>query len=382
MARKVCLVTGGNAGIGYQIAKKILNEGHHVILGCRSKARADTAIASLKSELKDVDDRLDFMELDLSSFDSIDKFAKNFYERDLPLDVLVNNAGILPMSTDEKTVDGFEKTFAVNYLGPFLLTLHMMKALEKGQSPRIVSLSSLTHYQGWIDFDLLENWKLLSDQYDSQMVDVSLREYPLVYRGEAGTRGAFASSLLGQHTKTDLYTASKLAIQLFVQEFDRRFCSDRDFPLTINACCPGIVSSDILRDANWFIRFFGSKFMRIIGKNTEQGARTPAMLSTSPKLEGVSGKYFTNEVMLDPAPSVFDQVAARRLWDLSLVFTRASERVAGFDQLIRRQTISPLSPKTGPIRGLGIWYGWNSLSGLIVIPISVLLFAVAFLLFF
>src|SRR5690242_4147369 len=139
MHGKVCIVTGANTGIGYEIARGLLERGATVILGCRDLEKGEKARASLVESTGNSNAKL--MMLDLSNVARTKNFVTKF-EKEFPrLDVLVNNAGVWP-KTRRKTVDGFELTFAVNHLGHFYLTQLLRPMLEKSAPSRVVVLTS------------------------------------------------------------------------------------------------------------------------------------------------------------------------------------------------------------------------------------------------
>ncbi|KAJ9073592.1 Retinol dehydrogenase 13 [Entomophthora muscae] len=150
---KVAIVTGANTGIGYETARALGKAGYKVILACRSQAKAEAAISSLLEENPSAN--LKFMELDLASFDSVKKFASEFNNTESHLDLLVNNAGIMVLPTFQLSEDGNEMQYQVNYLSTFLLTRLLIKKLKASKQGRIISLSSLAHYNaGECDFFL------------------------------------------------------------------------------------------------------------------------------------------------------------------------------------------------------------------------------------
>uniref|UniRef100_A0A3Q4GAT7 Dehydrogenase/reductase SDR family member on chromosome X-like n=1 Tax=Neolamprologus brichardi TaxID=32507 RepID=A0A3Q4GAT7_NEOBR len=139
----VAIVTGGGRGIGYEVARHLVRLGAHVII-------AENVITSMK---EDVLLFLEFKKLDLASLQSVRQFAQSFRERDLPLNILVNNAGVM-LVPEGRTEDGFEQHFGVNYLGHFLLTWLLLDTLKdsgkSGHVSRVVNVSSSAHCIGQI----------------------------------------------------------------------------------------------------------------------------------------------------------------------------------------------------------------------------------------
>jgi len=150
---KVAIITGANQGVGYYVAKNLICKGYIVILACRSKERGEEAERKLK---KYGDAR--FIICDLSSLDSVSEFCNSFRELNLPLHLLVNNAGVMGVPFG-KTKDGFEMHFGVNHLGHFLMTMLLIDILKQNAPSRIVNVASNAHMlTGSLQFQLLPNY--------------------------------------------------------------------------------------------------------------------------------------------------------------------------------------------------------------------------------
>lgn len=207
--KKTIVITGSNAGIGLAIAKQAAKQNQRIILACRSAAKAEIARQELVKAAPDAE--ILFRPLDLSSFDSIRSFAAAI-EKDFPaLDVLINNAGVLPLE-QQYTQEGFEMQFGVNYLGHLLLTHLLLPVLAKAPKARIIHVSSLGHFAGGINFDTFRGRKYY---------------------------------LMGLSS----YAQSKLANVLFSHELSRRLPKR----ITSNAVHPGFVDSDFFRNIPGFI---------------------------------------------------------------------------------------------------------------------------------
>lgn len=175
----------------------------------------------------------------------------------------------MAVRTNDRSKQGFELTFAVNVLGPFLLTLHLIPLLQKAAPSRVINLSSLTHGRGRVDFNTLEYWRLLMLEGRD-----SIQDCPL-----------FTQSSLSP-TLDSLYSTSKLAVLLLSTELSDRF---KHLGIVSNALCPGIVATNILNEFGWFIRTFGPAVMKSIAKlgfgvSAETAALTPLLLASSPKV--------------------------------------------------------------------------------------------------
>ena len=200
--------------------------------------------------------------------------AKRFQELETKLDVLINNAGIMGVKTDNRSKQGFEMTFAVNFLGHFLLTMHLIPLLRNAAPARVINLSSLTHSRGRIDFNTLEYWRLLMNENECDTIS----EYPLY------TRSSLAPSL------NSVYSNSKLAMVLFSNELSDKLSHAG---IVSNALCPGIVATSILEDFGWFTRTFGPPVMKLmttmgIGVTVETAAKTPLLLASDPEVSGTT----------------------------------------------------------------------------------------------
>lgn len=159
LAGKTVVVTGGNSGIGLETAVAFARAGAHVIIACRDPKRAEAAVADIRG--RSGNETVEAMQLDLSKLGSVRAFADAFLARGVPLDLLINNAGIMALPYT-KTEDGFEAQFGTNHLGHFALSLLLLPALERAKAPRIVTISSMTHWKGKIPWDDLNGEKKYS----------------------------------------------------------------------------------------------------------------------------------------------------------------------------------------------------------------------------
>ena len=158
------LITGANSGIGYYTALELARKGANVLLACRNKAKGEAALARLKVEVPGA--RAEMVLLDLASLESVRRFAEAEDALGIPLDLLINNAGVMAPKRRLETVDGFEVQFGTNVLGHFALTALLLPALERAakgsQRPRVVTLASIAHKTGRLDFDDLQSASLYS----------------------------------------------------------------------------------------------------------------------------------------------------------------------------------------------------------------------------
>lgn len=156
---KVAIITGANTGIGKVTALVLAKRECHVFLACRSKERTMPVVEEIKKASKN--DKVDFIELNLASLKSVSKCAKTFKKKNLPLHLLINNAGIMACPF-AKTEDGIESQFGTNHLGHFHLTVSLLDLIKSSAPARIVNLTSEGHklsYKEGILFDSINDEK-------------------------------------------------------------------------------------------------------------------------------------------------------------------------------------------------------------------------------
>lgn len=276
LAGKVAVVTGANTGIGRVTAAELAGAGAHVILACRSAAKTEPVVAEIRAATGS--DKVEFAELDLADLASVRACAEAFLRRDLPLHILVNNAGLA--GHRGLTTDGFELTFGVNHLGHFLLTVLLLDRLRASAPARVVTVSSQAHFRA--------------------------KEIPWERLREP-TR-----SLTGM----DEYGVSKLANVLFTAELSRRSGAG----VTTYALHPGVIASDIWRRIPPPFRALAKAFMR----STEEGALTSLHCATAPDLAGETGQYYEDCKPRRPSRAAQDERLAAELWTRSLDWTALS----------------------------------------------------------
>ncbi|WP_317125481.1 oxidoreductase [Taibaiella koreensis] len=151
---KTAIVTGANAGIGYETALALYKAGAHVVLACRSMDKAEKALESMQGQRGA--GSLETALLDLASLKAVQQFAEAFLQRHSRVDLLINNAGVM-IPPASKTEDGFELQFGVNFIGHFALTGHLYPLLKATPGARIVTVSSMAYLRGTIDFSNLKS---------------------------------------------------------------------------------------------------------------------------------------------------------------------------------------------------------------------------------
>jgi NAD(P)-dependent dehydrogenase (short-subunit alcohol dehydrogenase family) len=218
---------------------------------------------------------------DLSSLAAVRKLANEVAAQYPRLDVLVNNAGT-GTRRRQTTVDGYERTFAINHLAPFLLTNLLLERLKAGKAARVVTVSSMAHRRAALDFDDL-NWEK---------------------RKFNGLRA---------------YGESKLANILFTTELASRLAGSG---VTANCLHPGVVATNIFTVFGGRTGQILSVLFRPLMLSPANGAKTGIYLASSPEVANVTGKFFDKCREVAPAAPAQDTAVAKRLWEISAKLTR------------------------------------------------------------
>ncbi len=271
MKNKTVIVTGGNAGIGYETALGIAKLGATTYIISRDETKAKAAVEQLKAESHNL--AIDYFIADFSSQKSVRQVAERIKQKLTVIDVLVNNAGgVYPSFALSE--DGLEMTIATNHFGPFLLTNLLLPLIEKSSEGRIVNVSSRSHYRGKIDFESFTKEK-----------------------------GYFVMKA---------YEQSKLANVLFTSILAERLKSKN---ITVNSLHPGVVKTDIGKKGTpAYIRWFWSMFTFLGGISVEDGAKTSIYLASSNEVKNVTGKYFDLCKVKVESALAKDKNLAQKLW--------------------------------------------------------------------
>lgn len=274
LAGKICVVTGGTSGIGLATAEKLAALGARLILVGRDRDKGEAARARLMRLSPAC--AVEIVYGDLSRLADMRQVAQDLLAAAPRIDVLVNNAGAI-FNRREETLDGFERSFALNHMGYFVLTRHLEARLAQSAPSRIVSVSSAAHWGAVLDFS------------DLQMAH--------------GFDGWTA------------YRKSKLCNILFTRELARRLAGTG---VTANCLHPGFVASGFGDNNAGFFRMGIALGKRLIAISLDRGAETSAYLAASPEVATTSGLYFAKCRASSPSAAAQDDAAARRLWDESI----------------------------------------------------------------
>jgi retinol dehydrogenase 12 len=292
---RLCVVTGANSGVGYEVAKGLARAGADLVLGCRSVERGNHARDALRAETGN--SKIHCIQLDLSAPQSVRAFAEAIKALRKPLKVLVNNGAVMKLER-ELTPDGHELNFATNHLGPFLLTHLLLETLKQAAPSRIVNVSSNAHAQGKLDFD-----------------DLKLER-------KFGGFPAYARSKLA-----NLVAARELALRL------------EGSGVTLNSVHPGGVASNFNKDFKGAAKIiFG--LVKLFLSPPEKGAQTPLYLASARALEGVTARYFVDLKEAKPLKLVEDRAFGARVWDLSVKLTDVSEALTKSAQPVSQENVA------------------------------------------
>jgi NAD(P)-dependent dehydrogenase (short-subunit alcohol dehydrogenase family) len=280
LSGRTCLVTGASSGIGEETALGLARRGARVVLLCRSAERAEASRQRIVAASGN--EAIEVQLADLASLDDVRRVAASIAAGLPALHVLVNNAGTVQLRR-ETSVDGFETTFAVNHLAPFLLTRLLLPLVRESRPARIVNVASHGHRFGRLDLDDLQS-----------------------------TRG---------YSAMRVYGASKLANVLFSDELARRLDGSG---VTSNCLHPGAVGTRLGSTS-----LLGRVAMGVLKPfilTPAQGARTSIWAATAPELEGVSGRYFAKCREARRSQHARDPLLAAALWKASSELTGLADQ--------------------------------------------------------
>jgi NAD(P)-dependent dehydrogenase (short-subunit alcohol dehydrogenase family) len=271
MKGRTCIVTGSNSGIGKETAIGLARMGATIVMVVRDKQRGETARAEITEMTGNKS--IDLMLCDMSLMSAIKDFAKEFRSKYSAANVLINNAGAV-FNRREVTAEGFERTLAVDYLGPFLLTHELLDVLKAGAPSRVVNVSSGLHKSATVDLEDLQSEKN--------------------YRG------------------MKVYGKAKLMLIMFTYELAKHLAGTG---ITVNALMPGFVATNLGKNSGGVLSQLMFAMVRPMQTNAKKGAETSIYLASSPDVKDETGKIFEKSQEVASSPLSYDEALRKQLWD-------------------------------------------------------------------
>jgi NAD(P)-dependent dehydrogenase (short-subunit alcohol dehydrogenase family) len=271
---KTCIITGSNSGIGKETALALAKMDAKVIMVCRNKERGEMACSEIIRESSN--HSVELMLCDLLSMSAIRQFAAEFKDKYNRLDVLINNAGAV-FNKRLVTPEGFEQTFALNYLAPFLLTHELLPVLKRAAPSRVINLSSGLNKSAKLELDDLQS----ESSYKSM----------------------------------DAYKSTKLMLIMHTYELARRL---KDAGVTVNVVLPGFVATNLGRSSNSLMSRIMFGMMKPFQLSPKEGAETSVYVASSPDVEGVTGKCFEKKEVTETSETSNNTELQKKLWDITL----------------------------------------------------------------
>jgi retinol dehydrogenase 12 len=272
---RVALITGANTGIGLVTARELAARGAHVFIACRSLEKGQVAVDEIHKATGN--QKVELLALDLGDFVSIRACVAQFLSRNLPLHLLINNAGLA--GAKGMTKSGFELAFGTNHIGPFLLTQLLLDRIKQSAPARIVTVASRAH---------------------TRAPGINWDDVRQPTKGKAGLAE---------------YGVSKLANVLFSAEIGRRLDGTG---VTTYSLHPGVVATDVWREVPAFIR----PLIKLTMISTEEGAKTTLYCATSDDVSSETGLYYDKCKVKAASAAGQDVALASELWRRSEQWVR------------------------------------------------------------
>ncbi|HET9648212.1 MAG TPA: SDR family NAD(P)-dependent oxidoreductase [Microlunatus sp.] len=296
------LITGGSAGLGRQTATDLAEAGHRVLLAVRNPAKGEQVAAEIRTARSTAD--VEVLECDLADLSAVRRLAALIIDRPEPVDAVICNAGLQIVDGVERSVDGYELSFAINHLAHFLLVTELLDHLRR--PARVIMIGSGVHHGPTKSFGFpAPQW-------------TEPRELALATRTGTVTTGTAGRVR---------YANSKLANIMFTYELARRCEGDA---ITVNAFDPGLMPETGL-DRQYppvvqkMYHGLAPLLTRLPGaRRVADSAADLAWLATAPELSAVTGKYFVGRQAKPSSPQSYDQELARQLWQQSAELTSES----------------------------------------------------------
>ena len=294
LAGKLAVVTGSNSGLGLGLATRLSAAGADVIMAIRNRAKGEAAVDQIRATVPDA--KLTIKQLDLSSLASVKALGDELNAEGRPLDILINNAGVMTPPERDTTSDGFELQFGANHLGHFALTGHLLALLRAAEAPRVVSLSSIAARTGRMHFDDLQFEK--------------------------------------SYAAMQAYGQSKLSNLIFARELARR-SQEAGWRVTSTAAHPGLTKTNLQISGpshgrakpSMMERFYkvSWRFMPFMWQEIDEGILPALYAATSP--DAANGGFYGPRGFMELAGGgvaeantpthAKDEADGRRLWEIS-----------------------------------------------------------------
>jgi NAD(P)-dependent dehydrogenase (short-subunit alcohol dehydrogenase family) len=301
LSGKLAVITGSNSGLGFGLARRLSAAGADVVMAIRNRAKGEAAIDEIRATVPDA--KLTIKPLDLSSLAGVAALGEQLNADGRPIDILINNAGVMTPPKRDTTTDGFELQFGSNHLGHFALTAHLMPLLRAADSPRVVSLSSLAARQGRIHLD--------DPQFEKS------------------------------YTPMQAYGQSKLAVLMFARELNRR-SKEAGWGILSDAAHPGLTKTNLQTSGpshgrskpSTMERFYklSWRLTPFLWQEIDEGILPALYAATSPQAEG--GAFYGPHGIYEAAGGgvatakvparARNDADCRRLWDISEKLTGVS----------------------------------------------------------
>ena len=269
-----CLITGATDGIGKEAAIELAKKEFNLILIGRNKKKGEKVVEQIRKVAENYVD-IDYFNADLMLMKEVSRVADEVSRKYPKIDVLLNNVGAY-FAFRGLTEEGFERTFALNHLGYFLMTKKLLPLVEKSNYKRIVNVSSSAHYGIDFEFDNLNGEK--------------------------------------KYSGFDIYKKSKLANVMFTYELAKRV---KDKGITANCLHPGFVSTNFGKNNNLLWRNVIRVAMWLTAINVKDGAKTSIHLACSDEVKDITGRFFANCEVKKGSSKAKNEEHNRKLWDIS-----------------------------------------------------------------
>jgi len=279
MRGRICLITGATDGIGKEAAIELAKKGCNLILIGRSKEKGEKVVEQIRKVADSYVD-IDYFTADLMLMKEVSRVADEVSKKYPRIDILLNNVGAL-FAFRDMTEEGFERTFALNHLGYFLMTKKLLPLVEKSDYKRIVNVSSSAHYGIDFEFDNMNGEK--------------------------------------KYTGFDTYKKSKLANVMFTYELAKRI---EGTGITANCLHPGFVSTNFGKNNSFLWRHFIRVAMWLTAISVKDGAKTSIHLACSDEVKDITGRFFANSQVKKGSSKAKNEEHNQKLWELSEEFVK------------------------------------------------------------